>query len=125
MHRLADWSFILATILFTVYGQLILKWRLDHLPALPSEYASKFVALFLLVFDPWIFSGFFAAFLASLAWMAALTRFDISYAYPFMSMNFVLVLLLGAAWFGEPFTTPKVLGVIFIMAGTYVASKGM
>jgi len=121
--RIIDYSYILATIAFTVYGQLILKWRMNDLGELPQGMLSKLRFLICLVFDPWIFSGFFAAFLASLAWMAAMTKFDLSHAYPFMSLNFLLVLLLSAWLLSEPMTTQKLIGVTLIVIGTYVASR--
>jgi drug/metabolite transporter (DMT)-like permease len=120
------WAYvaIAATVAFTVYGQMVLKWRLAHLPPLPEAFSEKMVRLVWLVFDPWIFSGFFAAFLASLAWMAALDKLDLTYAYPFMALNFVVVLVLGAWFLGEPMTWPKVVGVSLIVVGTVVAARG-
>ena len=115
---------IATTIAFTVYGQMILKWRLGQLGAMPEAFWPKVSHLAWLVFDPWIFSSFFAAFLASLAWMAALDRLDLTYAYPFMALNFVVVLLLGALLLGESLSVPKVVGVLLIIAGTVVASRG-
>ena len=115
---------IAATILLTVYGQVILKWRLAQLPPLPEPLLAKTARLAWLVFDPWIFSGFVAAFLASLAWMAALSKVELSVAYPFMSLNFVIVMLLGAWLLAEPLSWPKAIGVLLIVAGTVVASRG-
>ena len=123
MKILIDYSYILSTIVFTVYGQLILKWRMNEFGEMPIGILSKLKFLIYLVFDPWIFSGFFAAFLASLAWMAAMTKFDLSHAYPYMSLNFVLVLLLSGWLLCEPLTTQKFIGVALIMIGTYVASR--
>jgi len=120
-----DWLYIAATVLFTVYGQVVLKFRLNQLQPLPGHLYDKFSTLFALVFDPLIFSGFFAAFLASLTWMAALTRFDLSYAYPFMSLSFVFVIIISGLLFGEPISMQKVLGVMLITGGTYIASKGI
>lgn len=124
MTRLIDYSYIACTILFTVYGQLILKYRIAHFGPLPSELLDKFKFLVGLLFDPLIFSGFLAAFLASLAWMAAMTKFDLSHAYPFMSMNFVVVLLLSAWLLSEPLSPGKVVGIALIVAGTVVAARG-
>lgn len=76
MARPLDYLYIVATIVFTVYGQVILKWRIGKLGALPPEALAKLKFLVMLLFDPAIFSGFAAAFLASLAWMAAMTRFE-------------------------------------------------
>ena len=53
-----------------------------------------------------------------------MTKFDLSYAYPFMSLSFVLVLILSALFFHEPVSMAKVLGVMLIMAGIAVGVRG-
>jgi uncharacterized membrane protein len=122
--RFADYLYIAATIGFTVYGQLILKWRIRDFGALPTDPLEKLKFLVYLLFDPAIFSGFVAAFLASLAWMAAMTKFDLSHAYPFMSLTFVVVLLLSGWLLSEPLSVAKVMGVALIVVGTVVAARG-
>jgi multidrug transporter EmrE-like cation transporter len=124
MNRIFDYLYILATIGFTVYGQLILKWRIAQFGPLPADLSEKLRFLFGLLLDPAIFSGFVAAFLASLAWMAAMTKFELSHAYPFMSLNFVVVLVLSGWLLSEPITTQKVLGIGLIVLGTIVAARG-
>ncbi|MDT0358315.1 EamA family transporter [Herbaspirillum huttiense F1] len=124
MNRLFDYLYILATIVFTVYGQLILKWRIGHFGALPLGGADKLKFLLGLLFDPLIFSGFFSAFLASLAWMAAMTKFELSHAYPFMSLNFAIVLILSVWLLNEGLTMPKLFGISLIIIGTVVAARG-
>ena len=125
MSRFLNYLYILATIAFTVYGQLILKWRIVQVGgSLPAGTLEKLKFLVTLVFDPYIFSGFLAAFLASLAWMAAMTKFELSHAYPFMSLNFVVVLLLSGWLLNETLTVQKFVGVFLIMLGTIVAARG-
>jgi uncharacterized membrane protein len=124
MSRLLDYLYIFATIGFTVYGQLILKWRIAKLGVLPNDAYEKLKFLILLLFDPAIFSGFAAAFIASLAWMAAMTKFDLNHAYPFMSLNFVIVLVLSGWLLSEPVTLQKSLGITLIVIGTLVAARG-
>ncbi|WP_080963194.1 EamA family transporter [Pseudomonas fluorescens] len=122
--RFFDYLYISATIGFTVYGQLILKWRISQLGPLPFEFVDKIKFLVGLLLDPAIFSGFAAAFLASLTWMAAMTKFDLSHAYPFMSLNFVVVLLLSGWFLSEPMTSQKAFGVALIVLGTVIAARG-
>lgn len=112
--------YILGTISFTVYGQLILKWKMDQVGELPDSFVEKFTTLLQLLLNPWIISGFLSAFLAALCWMAAMTKFDISYAYPFMSLSFVLVFILSALLFQEPVSMQKVIGFSFIILGIIV-----
>ena len=122
--RFLDYFYIALTIGLSVYGQLILKWRIRDVGPLPADSIEKLKFLVLLVFDPAIFSSFVAAFLASLDWMAAMTCFDLSYAYPFTSLSFVAVLLLSVWLLQEPLSWQKALGVALIVIGTAVASRG-
>lgn len=117
--------YIFATLFFTVYGQLILKWRLTHLKfSLPDGgIGEKLVSLIKLIFDPFVFSGFASAFVASLFWMAAMTKFQITEAYPFMSLAPAVVFILGVWLLGETFTWGKVLGLVLIMIGIMVTVK--
>ena len=124
VQRWLDYSFILGMILLTVYGQLILKWRMDQVGAMPSGFLPGLRHLLLLLLDPFVVSSFAAAFVASLAWMAAMTRFELSYAYPFTSLNFVLVLALSVWLLDEQLNLYKVAGVALIVLGTVVAAAG-
>lgn len=125
MHRLVDYSYIFLTIIFTVYGQVVMKWRMEDLSIeLPSGFAEKLLVLVKLLFDPYIFSGLFLAFFASLAWMAAMTKFELSFAYPFMALNFVLVFFLSALFLGESVSVSKFVGVLLIVVGTVIIARG-
>ena len=118
------YTYILGTIFFTVYGQLILKWRIGKYGALPIDFTDKLLFLLKLLLDPLILSGFFAAFLASLFWMAAMTKFELSHAYPFMAVNFVLVLIFSGMFFNEAITVWKIVGISLVVVGIIVGSQG-
>lgn len=115
--------YIFGTVLFTVYGQLILKWRITHYGQLPTEALDKFYFLAKLILDPFLLSGFASTLIAAVFWIAAMTKFDISYAYPFMSLAFILVLVLSALLFKEPITLNKIVGMIFIVTGIIITSQ--
>lgn len=115
--------YIFTTVLFTVYGQIVMKWRITHFGALPVTTAGKLEYFLHLLTDYWVISCFVGAFVAAVSWMAALTKFEVTYAYPFTSLGFVFVLVLGALIFGEAVTLPKVLGVVLIISGIIVGSR--
>ena len=119
-----SYFYIFLTIAFTVYGQIVLKWQVIGVGQLPHNLSDKIFFLARLLLNPWVFSGFFAAFLASLAWMATMTKLDLSQAYPFMSLNFVLVIILSSVFFHEAITTPKIIGLGLIILGIIVGSRG-
>ena len=119
-----SYIYIAFTIIFTVYGQIVIKWQVANAGPLPEDFNDKLLFLLCLVFNPWILSGLAAALLASLAWMAAMTKLDLSHAYPFMSLAFVLVLFLSVFFFNEPLTWPKIAGMALIVGGILVGSQG-
>ncbi|WDP90807.1 MAG: EamA family transporter [Desulfobacter sp.] len=120
-----NYLYIFGTILFTVYGQLILKWRIARYGSLPQDFIEKIIFLLKLLIDPFILSGFLSAFVASLFWMASMTKFDLSYAYPFMSASFVLVFVLSLVLFKEPFSVYKLVGLGFIVSGIIISSRAL
>jgi multidrug transporter EmrE-like cation transporter len=115
--------YVLITLLLTVYGQLTLKWQVAGVGSLPEAPLAKLLFLLKLLTNPWIFSGMAAAFLASLAWMAAMTRLEMSYAYPFMSLAFVLVTTFSVLFLGESLSLSKVAGTLLVVAGLLVIAR--
>ncbi|MET0264790.1 MAG: EamA family transporter [Duganella sp.] len=124
MSSLGNYLYIVATIALTVFGQIAIKWQVAQAGALPESGGDKLTFLMRLLFNPWIIAAFFAAFLASVTWMGAMTKFELSHAYPFMSMNFVVVLALSAWLFHEPLSMTRLAGLFLICLGTYVAAQG-
>lgn len=122
--RLISWVFVAGTILLTTYGQLVLKWQIGIPAQAPFTAAQNWHPLILLLLRPWVISAFVAAFGASLCWMLALSHLELSRAYPFMALNFLLVSLLAAPLFGELLTTPKVVGLVTVVAGLVILSRG-
>jgi len=116
--------YIFLTIILTCYGQLALKWRIPMHGDLPDRYGPKVIHLLSLFCDPFILSGFVAAFIAALCYMSALSKLPLSHAYPFMGTTFGIVLIGSAVFFQEPLNWHKAIGVLLIMIGIAVGSQG-
>ena len=116
--------YIFGTIFFTVYGQVVLKWRIVKYGAMPEGFVDKLIFLFKLLLDPFIFSGFLSAFVASFFWMAAMAKFDLSHAYPIVVGGLVIFTsLLAIIFLKEPTTLFKVVGILLIIVGVYLINK--
>ena len=119
-----SYVYVACTILLTVYGQLVIKWQVMGAGTFPDDPAGKLWFLARLLLNPWIITALAAALLAALSWMAAMTKLDLSHAYPFTSLSFVLVTFVSAWLFQEPVTVPKVAGLALICAGIVIGSQG-
>ncbi|MBV9859208.1 MAG: EamA family transporter, partial [Alphaproteobacteria bacterium] len=62
------------------------------------------------------------AFIGALAYIAAISRLPITYAYPLASLSFPAVLLGGWLLFGEALTWPKALGSALIVLGVALSA---
>lgn len=123
MNLLRLLGYVGPTVLLVVYSQIVIKWRIAALGVLPAGDWEKFVFLIRALFDPYVASGFIAAFVGSLTWLAALTKIPLNVGFPaYYGMTFVLVLL-GSAWaLGEQVTSTKIIGAVLIMVGVLVGS---
>ena len=124
MARLMDHIFIFNTVILTVYSQLIMRWQVSAAGSLPTNLSDKFDYVITLLLNPWVMSGIVATFFAGVSWMLAMTKFEISYAYPFVSLNYILVLAAGFLFFQETVSITKLAGSALVILGIFVIAKG-
>jgi multidrug transporter EmrE-like cation transporter len=121
--NLVGFLYIALTILFTVFGQMVIKWQVSGAGEFPPEFGDKVMFIFRLLLNPWVIASFAAAFVASLTWMAAMTQFELSFAYPFMSLAFVVVMILSIMFLGEQLTWTKIAGTLIIIFGLIIITR--
>lgn len=123
MNLLRLLSYVVPTVLLVVYSQLVIKWRLPSLGTLPGASLDKAIFLLKALFDPYVASGFIAAFLGSLTWLAAISKIPLNVGFPaYYGLTFALVIL-GSSWvLHEQITSLKLIGVGLILLGVMVGS---
>jgi multidrug transporter EmrE-like cation transporter len=117
------YAYVAATVILTVYGQLVYKWIADDAGSFPSGAGARVDYVLRLVLDPWMITVGVATLGAAVTWFLALKQLELSEAYPFMGLSFVGVLLLSGVLFGEAVTFWKSLGVALICAGVFLGSR--
>jgi len=110
---------LFAVLALTVYGQLIFKARALSHSAATSNKLEYLMAMFS---DAGVLSGLAAAALAAVAWVLAIERLEIGYAYPFMALSFVLVPLGAKLLLAEPLPPMQILGMALIVVGVTVSA---
>ncbi len=74
--------------------------------------------------SPGVWLGLVVYGLSAILWLFVLARVDLSVAYSFVSLGFLLVMALGAILFGEPITWTKVLGTMLVALGIWLVATG-
>lgn len=81
-------------------------------------------------FNVWHFLNIFTIvacaclILRGFIWLILLRRFDLAFAYPFMSIAYILILIVSYALFNEVMTIGKVAGCCLITFGVFFFSLG-
>lgn len=116
-HRLSDHVWIFFTVILATYSQLVIKAQMNLIGSLPLDLSSKFFALTHVILRPWVASALFATLLSGLCWMVTLTKFDLSYAFPFTALSFPVMFMAGVMVFGEQASLSKLLGTMLVLCG--------
>ena len=126
MQFILNHFYILLSIFLGVVSQLIIKWQMSAFSFDDYEaWQEKFALAFSMLLNPFIIISLVLTLLAGVSWMIAMTRFEISYAYPFTLLALVLVTIFSAIFFGESINIYKLIGIVFIMLGIVVITKGL
>ncbi len=110
-------ALILISLTLGSFAQLSLKAGMSDFG---SAEGGKII---LAVFHPLVLLGLVIYFLSSITWLIAISRTEVSYAYPFISLSYVLVALLGWAFLNESINLLRIVGISVIMAGVYIIGK--
>jgi drug/metabolite transporter (DMT)-like permease len=117
-------SIIITSVILGVVGQLLLKAGLNSIGPLDLTRQGAWGVAWRIGANPRIFGGLGLYGVSVLFWLAALSRVDLGYAYPFLSLSYVLILVASWAVFREEISRWRVLGVVAICLGVFVVASG-
>jgi multidrug transporter EmrE-like cation transporter len=67
-------------------------------------------------------SGLFAYVASAGVWLYVLSQLEVSKAYPFVGLGFVLTMLFAYLFLNEPITALKLTGTLLIVSGVVLVS---
>ncbi|MFY0597533.1 MAG: hypothetical protein JXQ85_13970 [Cognatishimia sp.] len=73
--------------------------------------------------SPFILAGLAAYGVGTLFWLFALRQLDLSLAYPFVAISFIVVFAIGVVGLGEPWNNTRALGLAIITLGLIVMAR--
>lgn len=115
---------VLVSVLLSSFAQIALKGGMSS-PAVGAATGEGFSLALVraIVLNPQVFFGLFLYFASAAVWLLVLARVDVSLAYPFVGMGFILTMLLAWAIYGEVPTPGRVAGTLFICFGVLVLAR--
>ena len=109
--------YILISVLASTVGQLLLKKGMNDLGSVTLSANQFLLTTWKMVSNPYVFIGLVIYVAGTIFWLAALSRVDLSYAYPFASLSYVVMLVASWMMFDEKITLSRLLGTLVIGIG--------
>ena len=116
-------ALILISVAMSAAAQVLLKFGVQAARPAPGAELSLLAALFRTLFHPLVVGGLALYGLGAVLWLGALARTELSKAYPFVSLGFVLTAVAGALLFNEGFGMLRIAGIALIVVGVVLVSQ--
>lgn len=116
--------FIIVTVMLNAASQLLMKSGMSQVGQ--AEFSGGRLAELLLraASNPWIILGLVTMTVSMGTHLMSLSRFDVSFAFPFLSLAYVIVAVYGHFVLGEVLTPTRILGIGTILLGTVILARG-
>lgn len=112
---------ILGSVALNALGQVLLRKAMLSIGAVPLE--PSLASVLRVAFEPWLIAGMLSYAFSILIWLFVLSKTEVSVAYPFSSLGFVLAAAMGFFFLGENVTLVRVLGIALICSGLIFISR--
>ena len=118
-----SFSLVLAGVLLNAAAQLLLKAGTNAVGHFEFSTANIVPVGLRLALEPFILSGVACYVVSLVVWIMALSRVEVSIAYPMLSIGYVINAV--AAWylFGESLTALRLTGIGFIVVGVFLVAR--
>jgi drug/metabolite transporter (DMT)-like permease len=116
---------ILLSVTLAAFAQLALKhgMTLVNDEMAPKTFSLNGDSLRVVVGQPFVWGGLFLFGLSALVWLVVLSRASLSFAYPFVALTYVLILLFDQFVLDEHVPGLRWAGVAFIGVGIILVSQ--
>ena len=115
--------YILISVVAGAAGQVLLKKGMGSMGPLTLSIDQLGNVLWRIFTNPYVLVGLAIYVSGTLFWLTALSRVELSYAYPFASLSYVV--MLAASWllFSENIVPLRIVGTLIVCLGVFLISR--
>ena len=111
---------IVFTVIINTTGQFVVKTGVNRVGAVDlTDFRMIVKAL-----TSWlVLVGFVLYFLSAILWISILSKAELSWAFPILSLSYVLTAFLSPIFLNESFSPQRLIGTLVICAGVFLVSR--
>jgi drug/metabolite transporter (DMT)-like permease len=114
---------IMITVLLNAASQILMKTGMTQIGKVEFSLDSFSRVTVGIATNVFIFLGLTTMVISMLTHLMSLSRFDVSFAFPFISIAYVVVLLYAYFVMGENISATRVAGIGFVIFGTVLIAR--
>jgi multidrug transporter EmrE-like cation transporter len=118
-----SFALLVVAIVLGTAGQLLLKAGTNAVGPFAFALENALPVGARLALEPRILGGVGCYAVSLIVWIMALSRTEVSVAYPMLSIGFALNALLAWWLLGEAVTPARLLGIAIIVVGVYLVAR--
>jgi multidrug transporter EmrE-like cation transporter len=119
----AAFALVMTGVLLNAVAQLALKASVSDTGIIGLDMQSLMSSAGSLVTNLWLWVGLICYGISVVVWILALSRVDVSIAYPMLSIGYIVNAVAASHLFNEPLGIGKVVGIGIIIVGVYVLAR--
>lgn len=112
---------VLIAVCFSVTGELLLKQGMNRVGMITLASLGTVLPK---MFQTWpLYAGLGSIMIGAAFWLTAISRVDLSWAYPLLAIGYILVLIFSALILREPVSLIRWIGALVIVIGVYLITR--
>lgn len=115
--------YILISVLLSATGQILLKNGMNKIGTITLSANDLPNILLRMATNPFVIIGIGVYVAGTVFWLSALSRVDLSYAYPFASLSYIVMLIASWQLFSESITPMRLAGTFVVIMGVFLISR--
>lgn len=118
-------ALILFSIALALGGQFLLKSGMNQVGQIGGGSIAYYKAMLFKTFiNPYVIVGLLLYALSSVFWLIVLSRVDLSFAYPFLGIGYLIIMFISWRYLHEPMSALRIAGAVLIGLGVVLISRG-
>jgi multidrug transporter EmrE-like cation transporter len=119
----AAFALVMTGVLLNAIAQLALKASVSDTGIINLDMQSLLSSAGSLATNLWLWVGLICYAISVVVWILALSRVDVSIAYPMLSIGYIVNAVAASQLFNEPLGLGKAVGIGVIILGVYILAR--
>jgi multidrug transporter EmrE-like cation transporter len=114
---------ILSSVLLNAFAQILLKKGMMSIGHFEFSLAQMLPMVGKVSTNLFILLGLICCVISVGIWILVLSRVEVSFAYPFLSIGYIVTAAIGYLAFGENLSDYRIAGILVICIGVFLISQ--